>query len=195
MLQVERPFCNGWFFGALLGIGGGVVVVVVVVQCRYNQRNSACCPKHLDRPGRPVVPPGLRGRDVQAFLGDGALGVSWKCEALKRNHRKYIYFAYFCCNLEEQNRRGFSKHITSWWFQTCFIFTTIWGRFPFWLIIFFWNGLKPPTRSYIVGDKFLAQKKSLKAFLPKRCFVEFPTIYNIFRRRGSITGSVTLQFD
>ena len=25
---------------------------------------------------------------------------------------------------------------TSWWFQICFIFTPIWGRFPIWLIFF-----------------------------------------------------------
>ena len=25
-----------------------------------------------------------------------------------------------------------------WWFQTCFIFIPIWGRFPFWLIFFWW---------------------------------------------------------
>ena len=27
---------------------------------------------------------------------------------------------------------------TRWWFQICFIFTHIWGRFPFWLIFFRW---------------------------------------------------------
>ena len=26
----------------------------------------------------------------------------------------------------------------TWWFQTFFIFTPIWGRFPFWLIFFRW---------------------------------------------------------
>ena len=29
---------------------------------------------------------------------------------------------------------------TIWWFQICFIFTPIWGRFPFWLIFFRWVG-------------------------------------------------------
>ena len=28
--------------------------------------------------------------------------------------------------------------ISRWWFQICFIFTPIWGRFPFWLIFFRW---------------------------------------------------------
>ena len=33
-----------------------------------------------------------------------------------------------------------------WWFQKCFIFTPIWGRFPFWLLdYYFSDGLKPPT--------------------------------------------------
>ena len=27
---------------------------------------------------------------------------------------------------------------TRWWFQICFIFTPIWGRFPFWQIFFKW---------------------------------------------------------
>ena len=27
---------------------------------------------------------------------------------------------------------------TRWWFQICFIFTPIWGRFPIWLIFFRW---------------------------------------------------------
>ena len=30
------------------------------------------------------------------------------------------------------------KGKTRWWFQICFIFTPIWGRFPFWLIFFNW---------------------------------------------------------
>ena len=30
------------------------------------------------------------------------------------------------------------KLITRWWFQIFFLFTTIWGRFPIWLIFFRW---------------------------------------------------------
>ena len=41
-----------------------------------------------------------------------------------------------------------------WWFQTFFIFTPTWGRFPF-----FSKGLKPPT-SYIIS--FEARKTSPK---------------------------------
>ena len=29
-----------------------------------------------------------------------------------------------------------AKFMTRWWFQAFFIFTPIWGRFPFWLIFF-----------------------------------------------------------
>ncbi len=29
-----------------------------------------------------------------------------------------------------------SDHYSRWWFQIFFIFTSIWGRFPFWLIFF-----------------------------------------------------------
>ena len=34
--------------------------------------------------------------------------------------------------------RGNSWTISRWWFQTFFIFTPTWGRFPFWLIFFRW---------------------------------------------------------
>jgi len=30
------------------------------------------------------------------------------------------------------------QNITRWWFQIFFMFTPIWGRFPFWLIFFRW---------------------------------------------------------
>ena len=36
----------------------------------------------------------------------------------------------------EQNHQS----ISGWWFQTFFMFTPIWGRFPFWLIFFRWVG-------------------------------------------------------
>ena len=31
-----------------------------------------------------------------------------------------------------------SKGFARWWFQIFFLFTSIWGRFPFWLIFFKW---------------------------------------------------------
>ncbi len=37
-----------------------------------------------------------------------------------------------------------------WWFQFFFIFTPIWGRFPFWLICFKWV-VQPPTSFVLVG--------------------------------------------
>ena len=33
---------------------------------------------------------------------------------------------------------GRQGYLIRWWFQTSFIFTPIWGRFPFWLIFFKW---------------------------------------------------------
>ena len=62
---------------------------------------------------------------------------------------------------------GGYKPDTTWWFQIFFIFTPIWGRFPFWLI--FSNGLKPPTRwsykpiilGYYVGWNFTLQVEVL----------------------------------
>ena len=33
---------------------------------------------------------------------------------------------------------GWGIHLSGWWFQIFFIFTHIWGRFPFWLIFFNW---------------------------------------------------------
>ena len=40
------------------------------------------------------------------------------------------------------------KKITRWWFQIFFIFTPIWGRFPFWLIFFRW--VEPTNQLYPV---------------------------------------------
>ena len=41
---------------------------------------------------------------------------------------------------------------TGWWFQIFFIFTPIWGRFPFWRA-YFSAGLKPPTSSSTIWDR------------------------------------------
>ena len=43
---------------------------------------------------------------------------------------------------------------TRWWFQIFFIFTPIWGRFPFWLIFF--KGVETPN---LVEDSWPYQKK------------------------------------
>ena len=36
-----------------------------------------------------------------------------------------------------------------WWFQICFIFTPIWGRFPIWRAYFSIGLVQPPTSIYI----------------------------------------------
>ena len=43
-----------------------------------------------------------------------------------------------------------------WWFQLCFIFTPIWGKFTFWLIFF--KGVEPPTRWRMVKHKVKRHK-------------------------------------
>ena len=81
---------------------------------------------------------------------------------LKWNHFLGWFFwrmnTYFCgC------QRG-TKTSSTWWFQIFFIFTPIWGRFPFWLIFFkwvettnqktSWFKLFPNTNSGFVGFGF-----------------------------------------
>ena len=46
----------------------------------------------------------------------------------------------------------FIVYDTSCWFQTFFIFTTIWGRFPIWLIFFRW--VETTNRLFIVYDRY-----------------------------------------
>ena len=43
---------------------------------------------------------------------------------------------------QKQKQKPVSKtqSVSGWWFQIFFIFTHIWGRFPFWLIFFRWVG-------------------------------------------------------
>ena len=41
---------------------------------------------------------------------------------------------------------------SSWWFQIFFIFTPIWGRFPFWLIFF--KGVETTNKFCLYGDRF-----------------------------------------
>ena len=45
---------------------------------------------------------------------------------------------------------------TGWWFQIFFIFTTIWGRFPIWLILFRWV---ETTNQFISGSIWLSESK------------------------------------
>ena len=46
----------------------------------------------------------------------------------------------------------FESRPTGWWFQTFFIFTPIWGRFPFWLIFFRWVETTNQQKNMIVGE-------------------------------------------
>ena len=39
---------------------------------------------------------------------------------------------------------------TGWWFQIFFIFTPIWGRFPFWRAYFSDGLVQPPTRKRVI---------------------------------------------
>ena len=50
--------------------------------------------------------------------------------------------------------------VPRWWFQTFFIFTPIWGRFPIWLIVS--TGLKPPTRYIQVNSVELSPRSLVK---------------------------------
>ena len=68
-----------------------------------------------------------------------------------------------CCSSNPQFCCKKNLLIPRWWFQTFFIFTPIWGRFPIWLI--FSNGLKPPTR-YSVHFKFALVDSSILCQTP-----------------------------
>ena len=65
-------------------------------------------------------------------------------ELCKYDDQKILYMAVFF----DQTTK------TRWWFQIFFIFTSIWGRFPFWLIFFRWvetTNLKNPG-AFVVKD-------------------------------------------
>ena len=51
-------------------------------------------------------------------------------------------------------RRWCSSKKSRWWFQTIFVFTPIWGRFPFCLIVFS-DGLESPTRNVYLDVQFV----------------------------------------
>ena len=57
-----------------------------------------------------------------------AMGIRWRFPVIR-------------CPFESQ---FLEKMFSRWWFQTFFIFTPIWGGFPFWLILFRWV-VQPPT--------------------------------------------------
>ena len=65
------------------------------------------------------------------------------------------------------SRQLASQHIPRWWwFQTFFVFTPTWRRFPFWQVFF--NRLKPPIRFPISPKHFryLKWRKSSPSYEP-----------------------------
>ena len=46
------------------------------------------------------------------------------------------------------------KNYCRWWFQIFFIFTLIWGRFPFWLIFFKWVETTNQKSNYVLSCMF-----------------------------------------
>ena len=52
---------------------------------------------------------------------------------------KFRSFQITCWNFSVCEMLAF-QIFSGWWFQIFFIFTPIWGRFPFWLIFFKWVG-------------------------------------------------------
>ena len=49
-----------------------------------------------------------------------------------------IFWAIYCWISEGGKGVSGLTYYSRWWFQIFFIFTPIWGRFPFWLIFFKW---------------------------------------------------------
>ena len=60
---------------------------------------------------------------------------------------------------------------TGWWFQICFIFTPIWGRFPCWLR--FLKGVEPPIRKKRPG-RISSDSPNFQHWYPKKCFFFSP---------------------
>ena len=61
---------------------------------------------------------------------------------------------------------------TRWWFQTFFIFTPTWGRFPIWQ--FFSDGLKPPNRKFLKKSKNLLREGEKSMVLADHGFSQIP---------------------
>ena len=67
---------------------------------------------------------------------------------------------YGCKNYSQKYFRCILWKYPSWWFQTFFIFTPIWGSDPIWRA-YFSNGLKPPTS--------ITLSWILSSIFPRRC--------------------------
>ena len=75
------------------------------------------------------------------------------------------------------------KYLARWWFQIFFIFTPIWGRFPFWLIFF--TGVETTNQLGICSQKIAWDVLPLK-----------PSTWNLFlliHETSSLEGQETSQ--
>ena len=81
-----------------------------------------------------------------------------------------------------------------WWFQTYFVFTSIWGRFPFWLIFFRWvettnqPGVAPPKLCFGLFHcclkRYVARRQLVSAeYVPRRKKI-------VEQWSGGCTGSI-----
>ena len=75
------------------------------------------------------------------FSVDSRLGLRWKDnEKLGKEAKYQIFLAVYPGAAKKRSSHYdlsiaiWSDLITRWWFQTFFIFTPTWGRFPFWLL-------------------------------------------------------------
>ena len=55
-----------------------------------------------------------------------------------KSPQKLVVKKHKCSPKKSQEFSTMVQTHSRWWFQTFFIFTPIWGRFPFWLIFFRW---------------------------------------------------------
>ena len=91
-------------------------------------------------PTKPLFPPCFRfffgGGPKTGFCG-GVKKKRWKasshCHCVNCCFVLQAIRVFQVCGVHKK-----TKAISGWWFQKFFIFTPIWGRFPFWLIFFKW---------------------------------------------------------
>ena len=77
--------------------------------------------------------------------------------------------AWLVWSSDSQPRKKDGLLTTRWWFQIFFVFTPIWGRFPFWRA-YFSNRLKPPNRlCWLWGDPLFFCKGIILIILPPTC--------------------------
>ena len=105
------------------------------------QHHSTFSPDHSRHPYRSLHPRHPQPRPRCPLRLTWQVGDPLRClvvlrpSSLKNGPLVVLLFRGFCWGW---NTGPSYIGITSWWFQTFFIFTPIWGRFPFWLIFFRW---------------------------------------------------------